>query len=257
MLFDVLSTASPSLLAALALSLVLAGTVKGTIGIGMPIVAFPLLSAFLEVRTAVALLTLPLVLSNIPQAMENGAGAGLARLRRLAPVLLGTIPGVAAGVLFVDTGSDPQFARAAAGSALIVTALLMLAAPKLHVGPQHVAAGVAAGFLGGLMGGVAAIPGPIVFVFLLAKGLRGSEFTGEASMFLVVSSLVLAFVLAGTGSFNWWDVLISAAALAPVALGMYVGQKLRDRIAPETFKRLVLVAVLASGLELVRRAVLA
>lgn len=254
MLLEVFSNASPGLLAALALSLVFAGTVKGTIGVGMPIVAFPLLSAFLEVRAAVALLSLPLVLSNIPQALENGAGA--ARLRRLLPVLLGTIPGVAAGMLFVDSSSDPQFARAAAGSALIVTAVLMLAAPKLHVGPQHVAAGVAAGFLGGMMGGVAAIPGPIVFVFLLAKGLRGSEFTGEASMFLVVSSLVLAVFLAGTGGFDWRDALISVAALAPIALGMHVGQKLRDRIKPETFKRLVLVAVLVSGLELVRRAVL-
>ena len=52
------------------------------------------------------------------------------------------------------------------------------------------------------------------------------------------------------------DALISVGALAPIALGMHVGQKLRDRIKPETFKRLVLVAVLVSGLELVRRAVL-
>lgn len=76
------------------------------------------------------------------------------RLRRLFPVLLGTIPGVVAGVQFLDTGADPQIARAAAGSALIVAAFLMLAAPKLSVGPQHVAAGIAAGFLGGLMGGI-------------------------------------------------------------------------------------------------------
>ena len=49
--------------------------------------------------------------------------------------------------------------------------------------------------------------------------------------------------------------MISAGALVPVALGMYAGQKLRGRIAPEIFKRLVLLAVLASGAELVRRAV--
>lgn len=66
MLLDAISTATPSLLVALAFSLVLAGAVKGTIGVGMPIVALPLLSAFLEVRAAVALLSLPLILSNIP-----------------------------------------------------------------------------------------------------------------------------------------------------------------------------------------------
>ncbi len=253
MLLDAIAAASPGLLAALALSLVLAGTVKGTIGVGMPIVALPLLSAFLEVRAAVALLSLPLVLSNLPQAFENGAGP--ARLQRLFPVLLGMVPGIAAGVQFLATGTDPRFASAAAGLALIAAAVLMLAAPKLSIGPRHaLAAGIAAGFLGGVMGGVAAIPGPLVFAFLLAKGLRGSEFTGEASMFLVVSSLALTVFLAGTGGFDWRDALVSAAALIPVAAGMYAGQKLRNKIAPETFKRLVLLAVLASGAELVRRA---
>ena len=132
MLLDSLSAASPGLLLALALSLVVAGTVKGTIGVGMPIVALPLLSAFLEVRAAVALLSLPLVLSNIPQALENGAAA--ARLQRLFPVLLGMIPGVAAGVQLLATGADPRLASAAAGLALIVAAVLMLAAPKLDFG---------------------------------------------------------------------------------------------------------------------------
>jgi uncharacterized membrane protein YfcA len=255
MLLDAISTASPTLLFALAASLVVAGTVKGTIGVGMPIVALPLLSAFVEVRAAVALLSLPLVLSNIPQAVENGAA--VARLKRLFPVLIGMIPGIAAGVQVLATGADPRQANAAAGLALILAAVLMLAAPKLHVRTTAIAAGVAVGFLGGLMGGVAAIPGPLVFAFLLAKGLRGNEFTGEASMFLVVSSLALAIGLAGTGGFDWRDALVSAAALIPVAIGMYLGQKVRDRIAPETFKRLVLLAVLVSGFELVRRAAFA
>lgn len=253
MLLEALNGANPGLLVALALSLVLAGTVKGTIGVGMPIVALPLLSAFLGVKPAVALLSVPLVLSNLPQAFENGRA--VARLQRLTPVLLGMVPGVAAGVLYLGSGADPKLSSAAAGVALILAAILMLAAPKLHVAPRHVVvAGIAAGFIGGVMGGAAALSGPIVFAFLLAKGLRGGEFTGEASMFLVVSSLALAVVLAGTGSFHWQDALVSACALAPVAFGMYAGQKLRDRIAPDLFKKLVLLAVLVSGAELVRRA---
>src|SRR3712207_4865738 len=144
MLLDALTAANPSLLIVLALSLVLAGTVKGTIGVGMPIVALPLLSAFVEVRAAVALLSLPLVLSNIPQAVENGAAA--ARLKRLFPVLLGMVPGVAAGVQILAAGADPRQANAAAGLALVLAAILMLAAPKLHIRPGAVAAGVAVGF---------------------------------------------------------------------------------------------------------------
>jgi uncharacterized membrane protein YfcA len=33
---------------------------------------------------------------------------------------------------------------------------------------------------------------------------------------------------------------------------MYVGQHLRDKISPETFKKLVLIAVIAAGAELLR-----
>jgi uncharacterized membrane protein YfcA len=40
--------------------------------------------------------------------------------------------------------------------------------------------------------------------------------------------------------------------MLPVVLGMYVGQHLRDKIAPETFKKLVLIAVIAAGAELLR-----
>jgi uncharacterized membrane protein YfcA len=48
---------------------------------------------------------------------------------------------------------------------------------------------------------------------------------------------------------------VSAAALLPVVLGMYAGQQMRDWIAPETFKKLVLIAVIAAGAELLRHGV--
>jgi uncharacterized membrane protein YfcA len=40
-----------------------------------------------------------------------------------------------------------------------------------------------------------------------------------------------------------------------VSLGMYFGQKLRDRIPAEAFKRLVLLVVLVSGLQLLQNGV--
>jgi uncharacterized membrane protein YfcA len=45
---------------------------------------------------------------------------------------------------------------------------------------------------------------------------------------------------------------VSTAAMLPVVLGMYVGQHMRDNIAPETFEKLVLIAVIAAGAELLR-----
>ena len=94
--------------------------------------------------------------------------------------------------------------------------------------------------------------GPLVFIFLLAKGLRGQAFTKEASLYLVVSSGLLAILLTASRQFNWLDVSVSTAAMVPVVLGMCVGQHMRNKVAPETFKKLVLLAVIAAGAELVR-----
>ena len=94
------------------------------------------------------------------------------------------------------------------------------------------------------------MPGPLVFIFLLAKGLRRKAFTKEASLYLVVSAGLLAILLTASGQFSWLDVSVSTAAMLPVVLGMYVGQHMRDKIAP--FKKLVLIAVIAAGAELLR-----
>src|SRR5262249_11985993 len=77
-----------------------------------------------------------------------------------------------------------------------------------------------------------------------------------ASLFLVVSSGLLAILLTASRQFSWLDVSVSTAATLPVVLGMYVGQHMRDKIAPETFRKLVLIAVIAAGAEVVRDGVL-
>ncbi len=140
-----------------------------------------------------------------------------------------------------------------AGLVLIGVSGLTLLAPKPELQPRLVLpAGIMFGFFGGILGGIAAMAGPLVFIFLLAKGLRGQAFTKEASLYLVISSGLLAILLTTSRQFSWLDVLVSTAAMVPVVLGMYVGQHMRDKIAPETFKKLVLLAVMAAGAELVR-----
>lgn len=232
-------------------TLVVAGIVKGAIGVGMPIIGFPLLTVFVSVPTAVILLTVPLVLSNIPQALE---GKGMAAvLKDLLPIFIGTVPGLLVGVHFL-VNVNPRYAQIIAGLALTFVVALMLWAPKLGISPRvNGSASVVVGVASGVLGGIAAVSGPVVFLFLLAKGLRGKAFTKYASTYLVISSVLLGLTLAVNRSFARSDLLISLLALPPVALGMVLGQRLRDRISTNRFKVAVLAVVLLSGLDLIRR----
>jgi uncharacterized membrane protein YfcA len=249
MFTPVAETASPDLIALVVVSLVIAGVVKGAIGVGMPVVAMPLLSMLVDVQTAVMLLSVPLMLSNIPQALEGGLVPQT--LWSLAPVLVGLAPGVWIGVA-VLLNVDPAIAKTAAGAAVILVAALTLLAPNLQIKQRLVGpAGLGAGFCGGLLGGIAALSGPLVFIFLLAKGLRGRAFTKEASMFLVASSALLASALTSSHRFDWRDVLVSTLATAPVLAGTLVGQKVRDAVPADAFKKLVVLMVLLSGAQLV------
>jgi uncharacterized membrane protein YfcA len=241
--------ATPGLIALLALCFLIAGLLKGVIGVGMPVVAFPLLSMLVDVQTAVMVLSVPLVVSNIPQALEGGLVTQT--LWSLAPVLVGMVPGVWIGVAIL-LNVDPAVAKTIAGSVVVLVAAVTLLAPELQIKQRLVfPVGLGAGFCGGLLGGIAALSGPLVFIFLLAKGLRGRAFTKEASMFLVVSSVLLASALISSPRFDWHDVLISTLATAPVVAGTLVGQKVRDVVPADAFRKLVVLVVLLSGAQLV------
>jgi uncharacterized protein len=250
MLIHTLYSEPASVVAAVVCSLIVAGLLKGIIGVGMPIVALPLLSLFIDVKSAVMLLSMPLIFSNVPQALEGGKTGQC--LMQLMPVILGMIPGLFLGVR-VLLALDANVAEIIAGLVVIGVGGITLLAPKLQLQSRLVLpAGITFGFFGGILGAIAAMPGPLVFIFLLAKGLRGKAFTKEASLYLVVSAGLLAILLTASRQFNWLDVAVSTAAMLPVVLGMYAGQHMRDKIAPETFEKLVLIAVIAAGAELLR-----
>src|SRR5215217_3463456 len=105
-----------SVIAAVVGSLIVAGCLKGIIGVGMPVVALPLLSLFIDVKSAAMLLSMPLIFSNLPQALEGGKT--IRCLMQLMPVILGMIPGLFLGVR-VLLALDANAARIIAGLVLM------------------------------------------------------------------------------------------------------------------------------------------
>src|SRR5467141_1928096 len=214
MLIRTLYSEQASIIAAVVCSLIVAGLLKGIIGVGMPVVALPLLLLFIDIKSAAMLLSMPLIFSNVSQALEGGKTGRC--LMQLMPVFLGMIPRLFLGVRLL-LALDANVAKIIAGLVLMGVGGITLLAPKLQLQSRLVLP------TGGILGGIAAMPGPLVFIFLLAKGLRGKAFTKEASLYLVVSAGSLAILLTASRQFSWLDVSISTAAMLPVVLGMYVG----------------------------------
>jgi uncharacterized membrane protein YfcA len=200
----------------LLLALMTAGAAKGLIGVGMPIVAMPLVSHFIDLPSAVALLSVPLVVSNMRQAVEGGGT--MSALQQLTPVLLGFAVGIFIGVGIL-INLEGAWLKPLVGFALLAAVTAAVMKPNLTLSPSaERIVGPIAGLLGGLFGGIAALPGPIVFVYLLATPRGNSAFVKMASLYLVCSSAVLALVLSRFGHLTFSDVGISLASWWSVRL---------------------------------------
>jgi uncharacterized protein len=236
-------------LSAIVLALVLGGVVKGVTGIGVPLVAMPILVHFLPVKAAVLLLSMPIILGNIPQALEGGAI--LPTMRRIAAPLVGTVIGNVLGVS-VLVALEPHHAQFASGVVLIAAAVLLLASPKLTLAPRLVKpVGFVLGFLAALMESIASVPGPLLAMYLIASGATGRAFTKQIAIILVVSIVTLITTFSSGAHANSTDLAISAAASLPAIAGMMIARPLRDSLHPLVFRAVVLVCVLTAALQMI------
>ncbi len=115
----------------------------------------------------------------------------------------------------------------------------------------------AIGFLTGLVtGGTGVFVMPAV-PYIQALGLSRDDLIQALGLSFTVSTIALAVGLASHGAFEIEHIATSALAVAPALLGMWLGQLLRQRISPATFRRWFLIFLILLGLELLVRPFLA
>ena len=223
----------------------LAGLVKGVIGMGLPTVAMGLLALALPPAEAAAILVVPSLVTNVWQLLAGPRFAALARRLwpMMATVLLGTIAG--AGVL---AGNVAGLAKIGLGIALIVYSVVGLAGIRLSVAPRHEA------WLGPLVGAttglVTGATGVFVFPavpYLQAIGLEKDELIQALGLSFTVSTVAIAVGLLRVDAWQMDAVWISLLALLPALVGMQAGQWLRQRIAAATFRRVFFAGLLLLG----------
>jgi len=238
-------------LAVATLTFLIAGFVKGVIGLGLPTISMGLLSLVMPPAKAASLLIVPSFVTNVWQA---AAGPNLARLaRRLWPMLAGIVLGALAGTGLL-TGSH-------AGQAAIALGLLLMLYAALGLTPARFSISAAAerrlgpivGLLTGLLTaatGVFAIP---AVPYIGALGLGKDDLVQALGLCFTVCTIALAAALAGGGAFNLGDAGASAAALAPALLGLMAGAAVRGRFSEKTFRRVFFWGLLALGARLASR----
>jgi uncharacterized membrane protein YfcA len=172
-------------------------------------------------------------------------------LRKLLPLVIGGLAGVPLGA-FLLQWLDPTLFRFALGLFLLVYCPVMLMLPPDYSWPHggRITDG-ASGFAGGVLGGLAGISGPVPTLWTTLRGWDKDTQRGVLQAFNIAMHVATLTVYALSGSLTG-EVLLMFAWIAPaLAIPAVLGVLLFRRLAARTFRRLILLLLLVSGLTLV------
>ena len=220
---------------------VLGGLVKGTLGVGLPLLAVPLMSMVIPSPRAIGMVAVPVLLSNLWQMIDGQRIVqGWSRFWPLIGMqLISTI----LTVRFTLSLNEHEMNQMVAASMLLAVFLMVLK-PTFEVAPQREKkASALVGLLSGLLGGVSSLTGPVIITYLMALKLSREEFIGCISIIYLSSGLPLYAAMLYYGRMDFVDLSYSTMALVPMALGLYLGKMIRNKMSENRF-RLILYTYL-------------
>lgn len=232
----------------------LAGSVKGVIGLGLPIVVLACLSTTLGLKEAMGLIIVPGIVANIWQALAGGAFLPI--VRRLWTLLLASIAGIWAGTQIL-TVADSVILTGILGTLLFVYSAISLMRPRIPPpGKREWIFSPLMGAAGGLtfgMTGSYMVPGVL---YIEALDMPRDQFVQALGIVFCLIMIVLGLFMSRYQILPPETALMSAGAIVPTSLGVILGQRLRRRLTDRVFRKVFFVALSLVGLYMILRALL-
>jgi uncharacterized membrane protein YfcA len=244
----------PFSLAIIAFTFLFAGSVKGTIGFGLPIISLGLLVAAFDLTTAMALIIAPAFVTNVWQAIVGGNLIFI--LKRLWPFLffaiatiwIGAIALMAINILYLST---------LLGALLLFYSSLHVIGFQFSIQQRHEKLiGALMGAVNGILTGMTGsffLPGVL---YLQAIGLSRDMLVQAMGILFLLSTVGLTITLRNNNLLSSDLTIISALAVIPSLIGMAIGQNIRKKLPEEKFKRVISIAIFLLGIFIILKAFL-
>lgn len=226
-------------------SFIIAGGVKGLIGLGFPTIILAMLTLKIGIRDAMVIMLLPCFFTNVWQALVGGNLAAI--IKRIWPLLLTASAAAWITTAFV-AGVEARLLSCLLGVIVCIYSVIGLTSPIIITSGRHErwlspAVGLINGIITGLTG-TFVVPGVLYLQSLKIE--RDKLIQAMGILFLVSTSAL------GTGLFNHQLadshlIAFSALALIPSFIGMAAGQKARKYIPETQFQKIFFTALLLLG----------
>ncbi len=233
----------------IAFSFLVAGFVKGVVGLGFPTIVLAILSLQIGVRDAMALMLLPCFLTNVWQAFSGGNLKSI--LQRIWPLLL-----AAAIFIWLTTAIikavEPWLLALLLGLVLCIYAVMGLNTVQIFTPPRHERlltplVGIVNGCISGLTG-TFVVPGVL---YLQSLKMTKEVLVQAMGILFLVSTTALGAGFVSHSLIGEASIIISLLAVLPSFAGMALGRLVRKSLGESRFQNIFYLSLLLLGLYIV------
>ena len=227
-----------------------AGFIHGTLGLGFPLVATPLLALFTDVRTAILITLLPTVSVNVLSILRGGQWSE--SIGRFWPLAAYAVAGGIAGTYLLVISDPAPFKLLLAALVLLYLFASQASTFRMQwVGERLALSMLVFGLIAGLAAGTTNVMVPILVIYSLELGLQRTAMVQVFNLCFLSGKLTQIGVFGAAGMLTG-HLLLATAPLAVIGVGaLLAGMKLRDRIPTDTYKKVVRHVLLLLALLLI------
>ena len=221
--------------------------VRGICGFGSGLIAIPVLSLMLPLKVTVPLIVMLDYLASAGQGVSQRQSIEWKEIRRL---IIPALIGVSAGLMIFHK-ADAELLPRVLGGFVLLYALYTLWGPEIPKASSwwSIPAAVSGGAVGTLFG----TGGPFYVSYLKARQLDKNAFRATFACIFLLDGAARVTGYLGTEVVDIQLLVLLAASLPMMILGMYLGGKIHTNLSPEVFTRAISVLLLVSGVSLLLR----
>ncbi|MGI9538138.1 MAG: sulfite exporter TauE/SafE family protein [Desulfocapsaceae bacterium] len=219
------------------------GFIQGLTGFGMGLAAMPLLCLFLEVQTAVPLVTLSSVVITTTLTVQLRTDISFSRI---APFCVAAIPGILLGATILKS-ADSTIMRMLLGLLLIFYSLYsLIATPRPR--SLHRFWPWPTGFVAGLIGASLSTGGPPIIIYTTLTDWSKDQIKATLTGFFMFTSIMSATTHALTGITTLQTVIYFFVSIPFLLVGVLGGSFVYRRIPSDAYRKIILLGLILMGL---------
>jgi uncharacterized membrane protein YfcA len=231
--------------------LAFAGFAKGTTGMGLPLVATPILAGVFGPKAAVVIVTIPIFAANSLLLLQGWRRLDV--LRGIAPIIVASAVGTMIGVNLLALLDQRTFAILIS---LMVVVFLARGDRLIGDDPGATRArilGPVVGFVGGILQGTTSIASPIIGSFFHARKMDRHDYVVVLAAIFELNAAIQLVGYSLLGLYTPNIVAIGLLGLVPTLLALMVGIYFRGRLDQRRFRQLIVVLLVLSVANLLWR----